>query len=162
MLGGMTRSYRWLIGGVAAFAFLASGCAPATAPVAAPEAASVEPAPPEYKLAEPAVVMEATPPPPFTYWAPEGATIRNHPNVPGMWLAFVGEQNVASYSGDDCGASAYQRFVGQSADALPAPPEGVEVRPSCEGCAVNGDLRPTRMNVVFDEGTRAITRIACY
>jgi hypothetical protein len=158
----MANSYPWLISGLAVCAFLASGCAPEAAPVATPDPAPVQPAPPTFELAEPTVAMEATPQPPFTYWAPEGATIRNHPNVPGMWLAFVGGQNVATYVGDACRASAYQRFVGQSADALPAPQDGVDVRLSCEGCAVNGDLRPNRMNLVFDEETRVITRIACF
>ena len=38
-------------------------------------------------LATPNVVMEADPLPPFTYWAPESATIRNHPRMDGVWIA---------------------------------------------------------------------------
>lgn len=112
-------------------------------------------------LPTPNVTIEADPPPPFTYWAPEGAVIRNHGN-PGLWVAFVDGRNVATYFGDQCRASEYQRYVGQPLTAMAAPPEGVELRTSCETCPVNGDLRPNRMNVLFDEATQRITKIACY
>ncbi len=107
-------------------------------------------------------MIEADPPPPFTYWAPEGATIRNHPNVPGLWNAFVDGRNVATYFGDECRASEFQRFVGAPVQSFPAPPPGVELRTSCETCPVNDDLRPSRMNVIFNEATQEITRVACY
>jgi hypothetical protein len=117
---------------------------------------------PPFALPMPSVVIAADPPPPFTYWAPEGATIRNHPNVPGVWQAFVNERNVATYFGDACKASEYQRYVGQPQESFPAPPPGIEVRPSCETCAVNDDLRPNRINVLFNEATQKVTRVACY
>ena len=143
--------------------FVASCSPPDTARSnAAQDATPAEPAPAPFELPTPTIVMEASPAPPFTYWAPEGATIRNHPNVPGIWNAFVDDRDVATHFGDDCRASEYQRFVGQDMEALPAPPPGVEVRPSCEGCAVNSDLRRDRMNVIFDEDTQTITRIACF
>lgn len=107
-------------------------------------------------------MIEADPPPPFTYWAPEGATIRSHPSVPGLWNAFVNGRNVATYFGDACRASEFQRFVGSPVQSFPAPPAGVEICNSCETCAVNDDLRPNRMNVIFDEATQEVTRVACY
>lgn len=134
-------------------AALAMSCAPpreAAAPSAAP-----------FALAQPKVVVEADPPPPFTYWAPEGATIRNHPNGPGLWNAYVDGRNVATYFGDACRASAFQAYVGQPLKSLPPPPNGVSVRTSCETCAVNDDLRPNRMNVIHDDA-ETIVRIACY
>lgn len=145
----------------AAIAFALAACSPAPSSTAASDVTPVV-EPPPFQLAHPTVVMEASPPPPFIYWAPEGATIRNHPHVPGIWNAFVDDRNVASYYGDDCRASEYQRFIGQSADAMPAPPAGIEVRPSCEGCAVNGDMRANRMNVIFREDSRVVVQIACY
>jgi hypothetical protein len=124
--------------------------------------ASAPPLQAAFVLPDPSVVMEANPPPPFTYWAPEGATIRNHPNVPGIWNAFVEGRNVATYFGDQCRASGYQRFVGQPLQSMPQPAEDTELRVSCSDCPVNSDLRANRINVIFDQGTQKITQIACY
>jgi hypothetical protein len=116
---------------------------------------------PAFELARPNVVMEADPPPPFTYWAPEGAVIRNHGNA-GVWVAYVDGRNVATYFGDECRASELQRFVGQPLSAMPAPAEGIAIRSSCTTCAVNDDLRRNRVNVVFQEETQRVVSIACY
>jgi len=105
--------------------------------------------------------MEADPPPPFTYWAPEGSVIRNHGN-PGLWVAYLNGRNVKTYFGDQCRASTWQYLVGQPVSALPRSPPGTELRASCTSCAVNDDLRPNRVNVLFDEATQRITEIACY
>ena len=105
--------------------------------------------------------MEADPPPPFTYWAPEGSIIRNHGN-PGLWVAYLNGRNVKTYFGDQCRASTWQHLVGQPVSSVPTPPPGTELRTSCTSCAVNDDLRPNRINVLFDEHTQRITEIACY
>jgi hypothetical protein len=55
-----------------------------------------------------------------------------------------------------------QRFVGAPLQSYPPAPEGIEVRTSCVSCAVNSDLRPNRVNVIFDDATQRITKIACY
>jgi hypothetical protein len=55
-----------------------------------------------------------------------------------------------------------QRFVGAPLRSYPPAPEGVEARTSCVGRAVNSDLRPNRVNVIFDDATQRITKIACY
>ncbi|GAM98548.1 hypothetical protein U91I_02183 [alpha proteobacterium U9-1i] len=125
----------------------------------APEPAPAASVPP---LAQPNVTMEADPPPPFTYWAPEGSTIRNHPHAPGIWHAFVDGRQTDIYFGDACRASEWQYLVGQPLQSLPRTPAGMELRPSCETCAVNSDLRRNRINVLFDEPTQTITKIACY
>lgn len=138
------------------WALALAACSPPAAPAgsAAPSAAA-------FVLPQPNVTIAADPPPPFTYWAPEGATIRNHPHVSGIWQAFVGGKNVATYFGDSCGAASMQAHIGKSASSFPAPAPGIEVRTACETCAVHDDLRPNRINVIHDDaGT--ITRIACY
>lgn len=116
---------------------------------------------PEITLAEPDVVMEADPPPPFTYWAPEGSTIRNHPRIDGVWIAAKQGEHDRYYFGDQCSASRYQRFVGHPMDVLPEKPEGAVWRQACTTCAMTSDLGRERMNIVFDDDTRVIERISC-
>ncbi|MDO1558371.1 hypothetical protein Q0812_02885 [Brevundimonas sp. 2R-24] len=103
--------------------------------------------------------MEADPPPPFTYWAPEGSVIRNHGN-PGLWVAYVNGRQVKTYFGDDCGASRRQGLVGASVERLP--PESARWRVFAQDQPVTDDLRPGRTNVVYDPQTRLILEVACY
>lgn len=112
-------------------------------------------------LAKPNVVMAADPQPPFTYWAPENSTIRNHPREPGIWIAESPDGSHKYYYGDQCRASEFQRFVGQSVDALPEKPANATWRLTCSTCAVTSDLGWTRMNVSYDQQTRAIDNISC-
>ncbi len=115
----------------------------------------------ETDLATPNVVMGADPHPPFTYWAPQGSTIRNHPRDPLTWIAESADGSRKYYFGDQCRASAFQRFVGRPLDALSEKPVGAVWRMACSTCAVTSDLGRDRMNVVYDEETRAITEISC-
>jgi hypothetical protein len=85
--------------------------------------------------------MEADPQPPFTYWAPEGATIRNHPRDPATWVAESGDGSRTYYFGDQCRASEHQDWIGQSVEALPAPPVGSVWRVGCTTCAQTSDLK---------------------
>jgi hypothetical protein len=137
-------------------ALAATACSPPPAPVA-----SAAPSAALFVLAQPNVTIAADPAPPFTYWAPEGATIRNHPNVPGLWQAFVGGKNVATYFGDACGASRLQAYVGKPLQSFPPSAPGAEVRTACETCPVHDDLRPSRINVIHDNA-ETIVKIACY
>lgn len=116
---------------------------------------------PEITLAEPEVVMAAVPPPPFTYWASEGSTIRNHPRVDGVWIAGKEGERDRYYFGDECSASRYQRFVGHPLEVLPEKPDSVEWRHACTTCAVTSDLGRARMNIAYDEDTRVIEQISC-
>ncbi|WCM27347.1 hypothetical protein NDN01_25760 [Sphingomonas sp. QA11] len=113
------------------------------------------------ELAKPNIVMEADPVPPFTYWAPEGATIRNHPRQVGVWVAQGAGQPDRYYFGDQCGASGYQQFVGRSLAEMPSAPTGAVWRTHCSACAVTQDLAMARLNISFDERTQTIDRIAC-
>ncbi len=113
-------------------------------------------------LAKPYVVMEADPPPPFTYWAPDNSTIRNHPRVEGVWTAEIEGQPTRTYYGDQCRASEFQHFVGQPLEGLPEQASGVNWRMVCtETCAMTSDLRRERTNVLYDEKTRRIASISC-
>ncbi|AZO00121.1 hypothetical protein EJ066_25010 [Mesorhizobium sp. M9A.F.Ca.ET.002.03.1.2] len=87
------------------------------------------------KLAEPRVVIEADPAPPFTYWAPEGSTIRNHPRNPAIWVAQVAGQPERYYYGDQCQASRYQHLLGRPLTEMPDPPEEAIWRTHCSKCA---------------------------
>ncbi|MDI6025951.1 hypothetical protein QBK99_07095 [Corticibacterium sp. UT-5YL-CI-8] len=113
------------------------------------------------ELAEPKVVMEADPAPPYTYWAPEGSTIRNHPRDPMTWIAESADGSRKFYFGDQCQASQFQRFVGQPLDALPEKSTGAIWRMACSTCAVTSDLGRDRMNVFYDDNSRTITSISC-
>lgn len=113
------------------------------------------------RLPTPAVIMEANPPPPFTYWAAPGSTIRNHGRQAGVWIAQAAGKTDRYYFGDGCLASQHQQFVGRPVSEMPAPPSGVERRTHCASCAVNQDLRWNRMNVTFNDDSRTIEAIAC-
>ncbi|WP_330999207.1 hypothetical protein [Oryzicola mucosus] len=112
-------------------------------------------------LAEPNVIMVANPQPPYTYWAPENSTIRNHPRERGIWIAETKDGSRKYYFGDQCRASDYQRFVGQPMDALPKKPANATWRLGCSTCAHTSDLVRTRMNVTHSEKTGAINEIYC-
>lgn len=123
------------------------------------QAEEATPAP--FKLATPDVVMEADPPPPFTYWAPENSTIRNHPRVEGIWIAETDGQGRTHYFGDQCHASRFQQFVGKALDALPEKPSDAKWRLACDKCAVHSDLGRARLNVFYDESSKVISSISC-
>lgn len=116
---------------------------------------------PADNLPQPKVVIEAVSAPPFTYWAPAGSTIRNHPRQSGVWIAEVDGQAQRYYFGDQCHTSRYQNFIGQPVEALPAPPSGAVWRVTCSTCAVTSDLGWARMNIAYDEDTRRILEIGC-
>lgn len=112
-------------------------------------------------LPTPEVVMQADPAPPFTYWAAEGSTIRNHARQAGVWIAQGPGQTDRYYFGDRCQASRYQQFVGRPVSEMPAPPQGAEWRTHCTTCAVIQNLVSTRMNISFNEDTKTIEAITC-
>lgn len=113
------------------------------------------------RLSQPDISMEADPPPPFTYWAPAGSTIRNHPREPEVWIAETDGGSKRYYYGDRCRASAYQHLVGRPTDALPEKPAGVVWREACTSCAVQSDLNRVRMNISYDENIGIIEAISC-
>ncbi|MER8827744.1 hypothetical protein NKH73_06780 [Mesorhizobium sp. M0938] len=113
------------------------------------------------KLAEPRVVIEADPAPPFTYWAPEGSTIRNHPRNPAIWVAHIAGQPQRYYYGDQCQASRYQHLLGRPLTEMPDAPKDAIWRIHCSTCARTSDLGWARMNISYDEDTRTIVEIAC-
>lgn len=112
-------------------------------------------------LPVPELEMQAEPPPPFTYWAPAGSTIINHPNGDAVWIADQDGKPVAYYFGDQCRASEYQHFAGQPLSAFPEPSADDVWRFACTQCAVTSDLSYARMNISFDEETEIIQAISC-
>lgn len=112
-------------------------------------------------LPPPDVILQADPPPPFTYWAPQGATIRNHPRQAGVWIAQAEGRPDQYYFGDRCQASRYQRFVGRPVAEMPDAPQDAVWRTHCSTCAVTQELAPHRMNISFDAKTGTIVAIAC-
>lgn len=127
-----------------------------TRPVAVPAGAdTVRTQPPERS-----VRMLADPAPPFTYWAPEGATIRNHGN-PGIWIAYVQGRQVAMYFGDGCGASGLQPWVGMPVTEIPAPVQGEQRRVFAVDEPVTDDLRPDRLNVAYSRDTGRVVSVSC-
>lgn len=113
------------------------------------------------ELARPKVVMAADPQPPFTYWAPENSTIRNHPRQPGIWIAESENGARKYYFGDRCHASEFQSYVGRRLDSLPSKPAEALWRLTCSTCATLSDLGWARMNVSYDQSTKTIEEISC-
>lgn len=113
------------------------------------------------ELPTPNVIMEAKPAPPFTYWAPEGSTIRNHSRNSGIWIAQSAGKPDKYYFGDQCQASRYQQFVGRPLAEMPEAPQGAIWRTHCSSCVVTDDLSFDRMNIGFDEKTNTVDAITC-
>lgn len=107
------------------------------------------------------VVMAAHPQPPFTYWAPAHSTVRNHSRQPGIWVAESKDGSRKYYFGDQCRASEFQSFIGQSIGALPERPANATWRLACSTCARLSDMVWMRMNVTYDQKTRTINDISC-
>lgn len=164
--------------GVAA-ALVLAGCAPqaeegrardepepaASTPAAPPSDPEPAPAPsaPIQLTERREVVMRADPPPPYTYWAPEGSVIRNHPTNPGVWIAYVdGGQAGGYYFGDACGAAARQDWIGRPRAELPSPAPGESRRVFETGDALTEDLRPDRTNIEIDPATQRVASISCH
>jgi hypothetical protein len=142
-------SFRVLNMAIAFMPWLISGTAAEVAVVA------------EAPIAKPNVIMAAEPQPPFTYWAPENSIIRNHSRQPGIWIAESRDGSLKYYFGDQCGASRFQRFIGQSLNALPEKPATATWRLACSNCAGTSNLDWTRMNVLYQQQTRTIDNISC-
>lgn len=133
---------------------LIAGCSTerdAGAPDAAPSPA----------LAEPTVVMAADPAPPFTYWAPEGAVIRNHPREPDIWIAEGPNDARRFYFGDACRASERQDWIGQDLEAIPPAAPAEDRRVVCTACARTSDLDRQRTTIDYDAETRRVTAVSC-
>lgn len=112
------------------------------------------------KLPEPQVVMLADPPPPYTYWAPEGAAIRNHPTQPGIWIAYIGGETGPYYFGDHCEAARRQAWVGRPIEQFAAElPSNSRVYAS--GQAVTSNLIWDRLNVMLDKPGGVVLRVEC-
>lgn len=107
------------------------------------------------------VTVAADPPPPFTYWAPPGSVIRNHGN-PGLWVAVLNGRQVKTYFGDECAASRLQGWIGMRVDELPALPPVLPQRNFARDEPVTQDLRPNRINVIYDGATRRVEEVACF
>lgn len=147
---------------LAALSTACNGAPPGEASEAGTDQPNVPPSPStKISLATPNVVMLADPPPPFTYWAPENSTVKNHPHQPGIWIADGPDRSRKYYFGDQCKASEYQALVGHTISELPDRPEGATWRLKCSTCPVTSDLRPNRLNVSYDEVTKIIDDISC-
>lgn len=126
-----------------------------------PGAPNENPQPESVALATPAVTMAADPPPPFIYWAPEGATIRNHPRDAATWIAETADGSRKFYFGDQCRASERQGWIGQTVDVLPKASGEQVWRIGCTTCAQTSDLTRERLNISYDEATRLVVEVSC-
>jgi len=140
----------------------ACGAPQAEAPADPPSDGDTATAPARVEgLPEPAVTMTADPPPPYTYWAPEGSEVRNHPSNPNVWVAFGPGSAVAYYFGDACEAAAKQDWIGRARGDLPEPPTGDEWRIVESGESVLQDLQLDRLNIEIDPQTQRVVSISC-
>lgn len=105
-------------------------------------------------LHRPNVVMQADPEPPFTYWAPPGSTIRNHPTSSGIWFAEVQVEQRPTYFGEDCGAYRWQDLIGEPIAPLRVAFAGARI--SGPGQPITADLRFERLNILTDKQGRVL------
>lgn len=130
---------------------------PVEVPATEPQPAEERPPPPR-----PNVVVRADPAPPHTYWAPEGSEIRNHPNVSGIWMAYVDGRQIGYYFGDDCGASGRQSWIGLLRSELPVRPANEAWRIFETGQPTTDDLRRDRTNIEIDPDTQRVVQVSCH
>lgn len=62
---------------------------------------------------------------------------------------------------DACGAAERQDWIGRARSDLPSPPAGADWRVFETGQPVTQDLRPNRLNIEIDPGSRKVVRLAC-
>ena len=64
-------------------------------------------------------------------------------------------------SADSCGASAHRWLVGRSRAEIPPRPPGAQWRVLAQGDAMTRDLRPNRLNIIYDRYTQRVLEVWC-
>lgn len=62
---------------------------------------------------------------------------------------------------NECRASDHQYLIGRRKSEIPATPAGAIWRVTCSTCAVTMDYNPRRLNIVYDDTTGVVTKVAC-
>lgn len=62
---------------------------------------------------------------------------------------------------DACGAAAHAYLVGKNRSEIPVPVDPSLRRVSCSTCPVTMDFNPRRLNIIYDQGSGAITQVKC-
>jgi hypothetical protein len=62
---------------------------------------------------------------------------------------------------DACGAGRYAWLVGRSHAELPPRPIGANWRVAAQGDAMTRDLRPDRLNIIYDRHTHRVLQVYC-
>ena len=135
-----------------------AGCqAPAPDPPAtASTPASSEPAAPAESVAPVAPIAPAAPataaaPAP----APTSTAATPQPGEPEPLAT------LPTAEADTCGAAEYSVWLGQEHQRLPEAPAGKVVRVVCSTCPMTMDFSAERLNVIYDEKTKLVTRLSC-
>src|SRR3712207_6230194 len=81
------------------------------------------------------------------------------PSTPGPWP----ETPVYSPPGaeDRCGASQHRWLLGRSRAEIPSRPVGANWRVVAQGDAMTRDLRPDRLNIIYDRYTQRVLEVWC-
>ena len=62
---------------------------------------------------------------------------------------------------DTCGVASHAWLVGQNRDRIPPAPAGAVVRIVCSTCAMTMDFNASRLNIVYDEKTKIVSKLSC-
>lgn len=71
----------------------------------------------------------------------------------------IPEPEVIATPGDECGAAAYQQYVGQKSPAISLP-AGSDFRHYLTGAPVTMDMRPARLNFEYDR-SGTLVKVTC-
>ncbi|HEX8568392.1 MAG TPA: peptidase inhibitor I78 [Caulobacteraceae bacterium] len=66
-----------------------------------------------------------------------------------------------SQGNDQCGASGYRWLIGRSHAEIPPRPAGALWRVVAQGDAMTRDLRPNRLNIIYDRQTHRVLEVWC-
>lgn len=79
----------------------------------------------------------------------------------GACTGYAGGPAAPPPGGNECRASDYQYLVGRPKSEVPPAPAGATWRVTCTTCPMTMDFNPRRLNILYDQSTGIVEKVAC-